>query len=423
MENKKQFIWQLSLFLFLIGIIIPVNFCFPVQARAYLAPGIFVTELKINEVKDNEIKGEFTIWNSEKYYLTDLNYEIKLFQGTDFYKLKLIDVNVPKETFFIAPSQKITESFTYQYPENIISGDYTLRAQIINERGNELGWKDEIVPLQGENKFLDILDTFSRVLVGKEEAFPLAGIIVSPEEDVIAFLKVKNPGDKITVIPEIKIFKRKFNMPLVKEYQELPITFAKNETKEINLKMPKLDMPESYLAEVKFYQEDKQVSGIQYFRWVVEGEGGKILYVKIDKDYYRAGENIVITIDLIGPADASDIGEGKLEVVVYDRDGNFIAKTIKDITLDPNLFSSVITIPVEKDLISPRIEAKLIKGENVLDERKIEMPFFSEGARQLEKELIIKEKIKKFLPYLIPAIIILLVTGFLVYRFRIKRKK
>ena len=401
-------------------------FCFVFQVQSYMAPQIYVTELKINESKGNEIKGEFVVVNGEEYYLSDLNYEIKLFQGTSFNELKLIDVNVSKETFFIPPGGTIVKSFTYSYPQNIISGDYTLRAQIITERGDEFGWWDGKVSLKGENKFLDILNTFSKVLVGEEKIFPLAGINVFSTEDVVGFLKVKNPGDEIIVVPHIKIFQRQFNMPVVQKYQETPITFAKNETKEINLKMPKLDTPGSYLAEVRFYQNNEQVSGIQYFRWVVKGGGGKILYLKADKDYYKAGENIEITIESIGPADFSDMGEGKLEIIVFDKDGNFIAKVSRDVTLNSELLTSLIVIPAKKDIILPTIKAKLLKGENILDERSIKLPLFSQEAKALEKEILEKARIKIFLIYLslsMAVLTLVLFAGFLLYKFKIKKKK
>jgi len=409
-KNKIKFI----LLIFLAGFF---GFCFPFQTQAYLAPGIFVTDLKINEINGQEIKGEFTVWNSEKYYLSDLNYEIKLFQGTEFEKLQLINLKVPKETFFIPPDEKTVKSFSFQYPENIISGDYTLRAQIITERGDELGWKDEIISLKGGNKFLEIIPSSSRVLINEKEFFPLEGANIDPKEKVIAFLKIKNPGDEIAVIPQIKIFKRQFNMPLAEEYQDSPITFAEGETKEIKLEMPEFDAPESYLAEIKFYNDQKQVSGTQYFRWVVKGEGGKLLYIKADKDYYRAGESINLTIESIGPADFSDLNEGKLEVTIYGKNGNIVAKTSKNVLLNSDLTSSVISIPVKNDLISPKIEVKLIKDEKTLDERTINLPIFSAQAQQIKKN----EDFNKYLVYLISAtsLIIILIAGFLIYKFRI----
>ena len=416
-------------FIILICLIEIFSSWFPIPTQAYLAPEIYVTELKINEIKDYEIKGEFTTLNNEDYYFSDLNYQIELFRGTDFEKLEPIDLKVSKETFFIPPNEKIIKSFTFKYPKNIISGDYTLRVRIITEKGSELGWKDEIISLKGENRFLEIVPFSAKLLINEEDLPATIGMTVSSEEKVISVCKVKNPGDEITVIPKIKVFKRQINMPLVREYEDSPITFTKEETKEIKLEMPKIDIPESYLAEVKFYENQEQVSGTQYFRWIVEGEGGTILYVKADKDYYKAGEDIEITITSVGPADASDIGDGKIEITIYDRDGNVVAQTLKDVSLNPNIISSRIIIPNEKDLISPKIEAKIIKDENILDEHKIELPIFSEEAKQIEKELerqLKREKIKKYLLYSI-SVIILLIIGFLIYKFKIcqlaERKK
>jgi len=412
-------------FIFFFCLTVLFGFCFALQVRAELAPEIYVTELKINESKAGEIKGEFTVWNNEQYFLSDLNYTIKLFQGVSFEELKLIDAVVLPGTFFAPPGEKVIGSFNYIHPKNIVSGDYTLRVQVTTERGGELGWRDEKLFLEGSNNFLDILHEFSQVLVGEEKDYPLVGINVYPQDQVVGYLKAKNPGETITVVPHIKIFKRQFNMPLLKEYEDSPITFSKNETKEIRLTMPKLDVPESYLAEIKFYKNNEQVSGIQYFRWVVKGEGGKILYVKADKDYYKAGENIEITIELIGPADLVDIGQGKLEVIVYDKDKNLVGQTIKDITLNSDLFSSVITIPVKKDLISPEIKAKLIKNENILDERYIELPLFSQGAKDLDKGLLEKGKIEKYLIYLaLPlTILAILIIVFLVFKLRAKKNE
>jgi hypothetical protein len=53
----------------------------------------------------------------------------------------------------------------------------------------------------------------------------------------------------------------------------------------------------------KFLENNEQVSGTELFRWVVEGPSGKILNIKANKDYFKAGENINLTIESIGPAD------------------------------------------------------------------------------------------------------------------------
>jgi len=401
-------------------------FCLPLQINAGFAPQIFVRNLKISEIKNGEIKGEFNIWNSESYYLNNLNYQVKLFNNGTPKEFELIDEVVSKETFFVPPNKTITKSFSYAFPQNIISGDYVLRVRIITDRGTELGWQDQKVSLAGENNFLEMHPALSKVLLNGKVHTPLEGINISPSESVTALLEVKNPGDAITVVPHIKIFNRQINMPVFKEYQDSPIAFTKGETKKVQLQMPKIDIPESYLAEVKFYKDNEQVSGIQYFRWVVEGEGGKILYVKADKDYFRAGESINLTVQSIGPADGVDIGGGQLEVIVSDKNGNLIAKTSKEVSLTSDLVFSAIAIPIKKDLITPEINVKLTKNGKVLDERTINLPKFSEGAKALEQEMLEKARIKMFLIYLslsLAALILILVSGFLLYKFKIKKNQ
>ena len=406
-------------FLLLISLTAVFVFYFPAEIKAYTAPQIFVTKLKINGVNGNEIKGEFTVVNREAYYSGGLNYEIKLFQQTSPKETNFVDLNVPKETFSIPPNGTVNKSFDYLYPINIISGDYTLRVQAIAAVLGGLGWQDQTVSLKGGNKFLGILFPSSKILVASKEYTTSEGVNVSPEETVTAFLTVKNPGEEITVIPDIKIFKRQVDMPLVKEYQDSPIIIASGGTKEINLEMPKFSDPESYLAEVQFYQNQEQVSGTEFFRWVVAGEGGKILNVKIDKDYYKAGDNMELTIESIGPADASDIGQGSLDINIFDSNGNLVAKTSKDVSLNSDVLSTTVEIPIQNDLLSPKIEVSLAKGGKVFDQKSIECAIFSPAAKKLESELAIKEQIGRYLFYLI-ILAIILAIGFLIYRFRKK---
>ena len=412
----KQF--KILIFISLIGFF--ASF-FPLLTKAYLLPGVAVQELKINGIKNGGIDGTFSINSNEDYYIDGLYYEIQLFRGTNFGSLELIDANIPEKMFVINPKETITKSFVYAYPENITDGDYTLTIHILTDKGDSLGWAKQIIPLKGKNNFLDVINDSSRVLVEGKEAGALQGVSVSPEEKVTGFLKIKNSGNTITVIPHIKVFQRLTNMPVVKEYQDSPITFAKEETKEVSLIMPKFDIPESYLAEVKFYQNDQQVSGIQYFRWIVKGSNGKILYIKTDKDSYKTGESISLIIDSIGPADFSNIGTGKLEITVYDNAGKIVATVSQDILMNSNVTSTNISIPVKKDLVSPTIDVKLIKDKNILDNSSINLSNFSQSkdARDLAAKIAIsKQHRKKIIICLVILIILVLFlsAGFFLHR-------
>jgi hypothetical protein len=410
-------IFKNNLYIFLLFVVIC---CFCAQkTSADLLPQIFVTNLNIIDIGTNEISGEFTIWNNDKFYFSDLNYEIKLFQGTDPNKLHLIDIKNVTDFFAVAPGKTLDQSFTYQFPKNIPDGDYTFRVQAMISSGSELGWKDKIVSLNGENKFLNIDYSASRVWFNNKEYFPGEGVNVLPGENVVAILEISNPGNQLTVIPNIKIFERQTNSTVVKEYQESPISFLSKETKNIRLTMPKFEEPKSYLAEVSFYQNGEQVSGTVYFRWVVTGPGGTILYIESEKDYFTSGENINLSVASVGPADLSNIGDGTLKVSIYDKNGNIVGQASKNISLNSSVASTEITIVSTKDLVSPKIYAQIVKNENVLDEHTINLPVLSNGAKEMEDKQTDGKNFNILLIFLIIISLIILIAVFLLF----KRKK
>jgi len=401
---------------------------------------------KINEpttnatVNTNEISGVFEVLNYENYYMPDLYYKIRLFKGTSFETFQLIDTRVSDDTISVSPAnvneadksiqpETAIKLFKYSYPNNIIEGEYTLMIQIVTGRGMELGWKTTPLHLRGNNKFLDIIT--SKVTSGGKDVLPLQGIIVAPTDDVFTTFNVENKGEEITATPNIKIYQRDSTMPVVNEYNDQPTTFKKGEIKEIKLLLPKFQTPESYLAEIKFKQGGEVVSGINYARWVVEGGNGKVIYIKTDKDYFRAGENINLTVENVGPADMTDLGQGTLEVVITDQQGNFIGKALNDVPLNFNTFSSKISIPVKSDLVSPKIDVKLTKNGKILDERNVSLPVFSFVAKSMQETINAQQEIEnknkaeknkkneKYLDYilLVSIAIIFAAVIFFIYKF------
>lgn len=400
-------------FKFIISLFSLLLFCSPLTADAYLAPNVYISDIKINNQENYTINGEFTVKSRELYYLIDLNYEIKLFKYTINEGFSIIDIFVPNEVFSIQPETQVFKTFNYKYPQNITSGDYILSIQAITKTGIELGWQDYNIKLEGKNNFLDISTPLSKILYNEKEYTPLEGVNIEKNDNIAVNLIISNPKEEITVTPHIKIFKRQINMDVVKEYQDNSIIISQGE-KNIQLEMLKIDNPGTYLAEVKFYNNNEQISDTEYFRWVVRGDGGQMLGFGIDKDHYKAGEKINITVDVIGPADTTDIGTGKLMISIYDNN-NLIKEDSKDILLNDNVSSLVFSIPVKKDLLSPNIKLKILKNENVLNEFNINLPILSDEAKLLEKNIFL-EKILKI------SLLIILILAILIYIFYIKHK-
>ena len=386
--NKKYFAigFLVAGFLLYFGGVISAETQAIITADPNAAPRVTLTDLNITKNEDGKIEGSFFLENMEDNFIADFQYEIKLFKGSDFRKLEFIDMYLSSEVFALPPHQKLRKNFIYSYPQNINDGNYTIIAQIITGRGMELNWQSQIIQLEGNNKFLEILSETSRVISGSKTGLPFEGINVNSTDDVFSSFEVKNLGEETTVVPHLKIYQRQYNMPLVKEYDDQPITFKSNETKQVKLLLPKFEKPESYLAEIIIYRDNAPASGINYARWVVKGLSGKILYVKFDKDYFVAGENLELSVQTVGPADNSIANSGKLEVIVTNNDGEELGATSKDISLD-ELLTTKMVIPIKDDVIRPVVKVKLLKDQTVLDERIIGIPLFSEEGKQLEKQI------------------------------------
>lgn len=387
-------------------------------------PKIYLHELKIEKLEEGIVTGSFKVLNIEEYFVNDLKYVIYFYKGAEFESLQLIDTNISKETFFVAPGEEITKNFTYEYSPDIQSGEYTIQAKIMTERGQHLGWDMEKIYLTGSNIYLDILKDSGKVIVNENNFVPLEGVQVAHTEDVFINFSVKNNGAKITATPHIKVYNRQTTMPVAIEYNDQQITFEANKTIEVNLLLPKLEKPESYLAEIKFNSENNEtISGIQYARWVVKGDGGKILYVKIDRDYFKAGETIDFSVETIGPAEMIDIGEGNVEVLVVDKNGNEVGNASVKVPLSFYATVSNISIPIKTDLLSPTIYVKLTKDGKILDERMINIPEFSEESKQLQKEINNKIARQKLITTILTILsIVIIIAGIIFFSFKFYKK-
>jgi len=439
---KNIKIYKFSIFFIFVVIIFCTSLCVQAQtpSQSFSVPRVYIEDLKIGNIQNNQITGTFSVRNNESYYLSGLGYQVSLIQDPNIIKdvgtvkariQQVIDSTAPDEALIIPPEEAIVRSFIYKYPENINSGNYILRVRAITDRGLGLGWQDVAITLKGNDKFLEIDYRTPKIIYNDRDFALLEGVNISPADSVTASFDIKNPGDAVTAVPNIKIYNRQINMPVYKEYQDSPITFSRGETKTIQLEMPKIETPESYLAEIIFYDGNNRVSASQYFRWVVKGPGGKILYIKTDKDYFKAGESIGLTIETVGPAETitqdnlSDIGKGSLEVSIYDKDKNLIASDSRDVMIDSSIVQTVFSIPVKNDLISPGINVKLIKDGKVLDESSINLPIYSLEAKAMETaQKAKKDGIINYLIYAITAgvAMILFIAGFLLYKFKLKKR-
>ena len=410
MNKKTLFIFGISLFL----IFSVINF-----AQAFIAPSVYVSEFNLNSpntyfAEGDTLSGNFIIWNSEDYVISDIVYKFNLIKDESPSMEKIIiDEKIFNEALVVYPDGKLNILFDYSLPTNIMSGVYKFRVKLMTKKGIPLGWKDISINIQSSDNFLYIKE--AKILKNNSEEHPTAGIGFEKDETVeIKFVGENPSANSIAAKCQIIIYERMTNMFEVSNVKKETIVFVSGEKKNIQYKMPFFEKPESYLAEIKFYNNQNEViSNALYFRWVVQGASAEILSIKTDESSYSEGEKAEVQIDFVGAADTITlIGDGIVEAKIYNEENEIVGAASKNLNVDENS-SVVFQIPIKKDTNQPRVEAAIIKGGAILDN-------YETNVNSI-RDFSVKKK-KSNLPFYFLLILILGLFSFFIYRKRNQNK-
>jgi len=388
-------------------------------SQAFIAPSVYLTEFNLNS-SDNYfgqgdvIEGNFVAWNSEDYIVPDIIYKFSLIKDEPLTTEEIIiDEKLSNEILILYPNGKQKSSFSYSLPQNIMSGVYKFRVELITQKGLPLGWDDVLINIKGNDNFLYLGK--AKIIKNGLEEHPTAGSGFEKNETVEIKFEAKNPSaNSITARCQIIVYERMTNMLEISRIQKETVTFTSNEKKNFQYKMPVFKKPESYLAEVKFYDnQNKEISNSLYFRWVVQGVSAEILSLKSYKTTYLTGDKAKVEMDLVGSADTiTPIGQGEIKIEIYDQENQIVGTTSKN--LDLNKADSVtFDVPIAKDVAHPRIEATIVQDGITLDN-------YAANITPIQEPLIEKEKSKLPL-YLLITLILGLILFFL-YKKRLQSR-
>jgi hypothetical protein len=125
------------------------------------------------------------------------------------------------------------------------------------------------------------------------------------------------------------------------------------------------DAPGTYRVVVSIYS-NKEFLCRKEVRAVLSGEGGKILGLDKDKDFYSKGERVRLVFNLVGPADKSAVEGAMLEISVFSE-GASGQYSKEGISLGVNPSEEKIEFSAPFDLKNYEILAELKKGGTVFD--------------------------------------------------------
>jgi len=417
-QGKSKSIVLLALFL--------VVFIIPWKTQALLVPQVYLTKLDITENSfepGEQIEGNVILWNYEESVMSDLVLSFQLLgQEIEGVFTQVINEQKDQKAFSIPASEILTKPFIYSLPSNLPKGNFAFRVQLITGRGEEMGWIDKILNIGGEGEFL-VLDNYW-IIKDEENLSPGGGVDYQPGEiPQISFDITNNTDFTILAFPEVTTFRRNVGGEVIETQEGKDVLLSSGRKKTIKTNLPQLNESGTYLSEVQLYLKDgqKPVSNSIFFRWVIPGDDdARILFVSTDKESYQVGEEAKVSVQFTGPAhlyiDESEVSQGEFEIQLYDNQGNIIGEKKAEIELKSG--QALINVPIESDVDDLRIEARIIKEGNILDQYgfQVGLPNGEEAIKDRGVVSFLKSN-----KWLIGALIIILIT-MLIY-LKTKKKK
>ncbi len=394
--------------IFLIGFFILLISGIAFSASALLAPQIYITSLSIDKISyapGEFIQGNIEIWNYESGLISDLflNFEI-LGKQVDNVPTQVIAHQQGNNAFSVSGGEKEIKSFSYQLPDNLPTGNFTFRIELVNGRGEEMAWEDVLIEVGGDGKFVFLDDYW--LVKDNQNLSPGGGVDYYANETPQVVFKIENQTDfSINAYPKIITYKRNLNDSPIKQTKGSDILLNPQSSQSVNLSLHSLANPDSYVTEIKLYDKTTQqeISNPIYFRWIIfSQDDAEILYANADKDNYQAGEEAQVDVQYTGPAhtfsetqDEYPIESGNLKVSLYDQNNQLVGEKTEKIDLTSGQLS--VSVPINQLVDNPRVQVQVDKQGNLLDEYQFQTrPQKTEQDKKDESRLIFWENNKKY---------------------------
>ncbi len=358
---------------FLRGVVVLGLICAAFSVSAMIAPQIYFTDgpnLSKNDFNAGEkIEGNVRLSNQSGGAVGDLSFRFLLLQktGDTNSSIKLVSETDDLEKFDMAAEEVAVRDFSYILPSNLPAGELIFRVQLIAGRGEDLSWSDKKIKIAEAGDFVSLGNGW--MLVDGKQLDPAGGIYYNPGDKPAAVFDIVNSGNSdITGFYRITSYVRNSGGKVIDEANGEVMAVKAGEKTGIDVSLPVISEPETYLSKVEFYDEKskKVISNPIYFRWIISGENAKIMFAATDKEFYRAGEEAEVAIDYTGPADGNvKLGMGSLEAKIFDGGGQEAGEGMKELELNGG--HETIKVPIKIDISNPRIEVKIVRDGKILD--------------------------------------------------------
>jgi len=306
-----------------------VVFMFLLMSTAFAADGkveFEVTNFEVNSIVNDTIKGGFEIKNKTAYATDNLFYSIVLVpEDKDAFALDAFLYQSEPKQFSLAPGEEKLIAYEIGSFKNFYNDRYYVVLKIMNK--TQTLWANEALgpyALGEKTEFL-ISSNYDNTHYYDIKGYtdPLSGPYFESGKSPKAYINIKSTYDEdVSLKPRFIIYKRKechLSDPLKVVFGD-EITFKPGEEKLVELKLPVMEEPESYLIKVAFIEGKKKVSYDYYFRYVVNGVSGKILGFTTYYDFTE--DKVKINSMLIGPASDEKLEDVEVAISFFSEEIN-----------------------------------------------------------------------------------------------------
>jgi hypothetical protein len=399
-------------------------------------PAVYMTEVSLNTQNfspGQKVMGEITLQSNEAYVLSGfkLGFDLKqTIKDENPEQGKVINTSYSNESLIIKPNSSQKIPFSYEMPKVLPDGNYHLMVSLRNPESAPVAWKTKALGYVGSEKAMNFVTLNDAFLQTSDSSQWDLNIGMVQRQGINVTLKGKGvlqgDMDSVTVFPKVIVYERAVGEKIVfEESSTQGVVFKKGEAVPFEVKLPKLDIPGGYFAEVYFEKNFEVVSNIVIPHWVVEGESGRIISASLNKTSFEAEEVAVVDVQLADRADLhfatggedSSLGEVELKGTLI-CDGNSVGTVSKIVNLR-DATKTTLEIPVNKKASGCSVSLEMQKDGQILHTKTLD---YDDNTDKNMSDTLMSSGITSMI-VILAGIVLVILLALVMYKLRVNSKK
>ena len=400
----------------------------------------YAINLTYEQLEGRKVAVSFDLVNSDSIQ-PDIKYALLIGKKNNDGNVSVVARKIVDEVLSMSSNQTISKKIEFDLP-SFINGECYYGIQVTNSSGNLFSLVyGGIFQVAESNDYVKLESCYLKVVnENGDKIYTLEqGVSIEKNESLLVYCKAINKfGVNKELIPYFDLYNRTIfgekNNVDIKNYEH--VFLDANQEKEVYFEVPKNKKNTAGAYDVIFSLKNTdgvEVSNLKRIHYVIAGVSTAITNLKLDKDYYSAGDNAQIEITWTKPADnfygsrlqASELVNYSIEVLFLDGNGKNCTNKISKNYSNNKQFRETISANIINECLDPNLEV-VIKDSNgnILDQKKYQVQSVVDDLNKESSSGVQRDesKINKelFFVLLILFFVLLLILFWIFFR---KKKK